>query len=219
MIFHRGERWITLHCNAVGQLSRTATLRKLHKAYVMSIIYRFIEAPSEASTVLTWFRELDTPPIEIKTDWGVVLHFSELGPLQSRSELLGEPSLSMSPVVALILPTERRGLLWGVGEIRFVTTPLKKTYPKLYQIDTRLSEWLETYECIFSLRKGHPKVSSHDYYLEGSVRNDPTPIWALPSGLDALREGQYFVSAHETKGRLEDVCRALRLRGLQCTAG
>lgn len=183
----------------------------------MSVIYRFIEAPCETSAVLTWFRGLEKPPIEIKADWGVALHFSELGPLQSHPGLLGAPDLTMSPVVALILPTEKRGLLWSVGEIRFVTGPLKTTYPKLYQISTHLSKWLKSYECIFSLGKGHSAVSSHNYYLEGSTRNDPASIWALPSGLDALREGRYFVSAHESKERLEDVSRTLRLRGVQCS--
>jgi len=56
-----------------------------------------------------------------------------------------------------------------------------------------------------------------DYYLEGSVRHFmPGPIHAFPSGLAALKKGQYFISCFETNGSLETLRKRLALRGVIC---
>jgi hypothetical protein len=54
-----------------------------------------------------------------------------------------------------------------------------------------------------------------DYYLEGSIRNYDDKVFALPSAMDALRRGQYFVADNDDDFVLDKVCKSLRLRGVE----
>ncbi len=67
-------------------------------------------------------------------------------------------------------------------------------------------------QCVYA--GPYPKVSEWAYYLEGSVQNYDPPIHAFPSGLEALRRGQYFVGDDDNELVLDRLCAALRLRGL-----
>lgn len=67
---------------------------------------------------------------------------------------------------------------------------------------------------MFSNKPG--SANEFDYYLEGSIRNYDPPLYAFPSGLAALTQGQYFVSDDDEAPRLESICKALRLRGIDC---
>jgi len=53
-------------------------------------------------------------------------------------------------------------------------------------------------------------------FLEGSVQNHDSPGYALPGGVEALSNGQYFVAEGDTAFMLDKICKALRLRGISC---
>jgi hypothetical protein len=50
------------------------------------------------------------------------------------------------------------------------------------------------------------------------VRNHDAPVYAFESGLRALKAERYFVGDDDTESRLEDLCKTLRLRGVNCEA-
>ena len=70
-----------------------------------------------------------------------------------------------------------------------------------------------------SLLGGIVGILNGNTTLEGSVRNYDPPVFALPSGLDALNSGRYFVDHRDNAYVLDKLCKALRLRGIQCEAG
>ena len=71
--------------------------------------------------------------------------------------------------------------------------------------------WFQKYPLIYdSHLEGDHRF---DYYLEGSSQNWGA-IRAFPSGLAALKDGQYFIPGLETDGRLEILRRTLALRGV-----
>lgn len=177
----------------------------------MGATFRFIEEPSKHSEVLEWFRALPSPPVEVQTDRAVVLHFADCGPLAYRPD--GEINSKASPVVALFAPRVVRGVLWSVGEVHFLTTSVGTLYPALKKVSSHLSRWLSGFECVYSNRRAENEYS---YYLEGSVKERDPPVFALASGLSALRAGRYFVADGESQGRLDSICQQLRLRGLEC---
>jgi hypothetical protein len=105
-------------------------------------------------------------------------------------------------------------VLWTAGEVHFLATPLRKLYPKLEDVSRRFHKWLTQFDLVFSRR---PPVDEWNYYLEGGIRNEDSDVFALPEAMNALRKGQYFVAEADTPVRLETLCRALRLRGVDCT--
>jgi hypothetical protein len=178
----------------------------------MGTTYRFICDPAAPNPVREWFHALEDAPHEIAVEGGLWLHFPSLGPLAKAAD--GSVDVKNSPVASLYFPTERRGILWTVGELHFLPTPLRATYPRLHAISASLRKWLATFDCVFSNQPGHR--NEWDYYLEGSVRNWDAPVYALNGGLDALRRGQYFVAAADNDFVLDQLCSRLRLRGVQC---
>lgn len=95
----------------------------------MGTTYRFMEAPNEPSAVLAWLRSLPRPPKEIPGRGGLWLHFDEFGPLLAAREGLDRNG---SPLVTFFPPRVRRGILWTVGEIHFLATPLRTRFPGLH---------------------------------------------------------------------------------------
>lgn len=178
----------------------------------MSVTYRFIADPTEPSEVVGWFRSLDAPAEETATGYGFVLYFRELGPISYLSD--GSINAEASPVVTIVLPSVRRGALWTVGAVHFRPTPLRSQFPALHRISQSFKSWLSSHDCVFSNER---RDNPHGYYLEGSTQNDDAPIYSFASGLKALESGRYFVSHLDTPPRLESICKALRLRGVQCT--
>lgn len=177
----------------------------------MGKIYRFAEAPSTASEVLRWFLALEQPPMDVHRPKGVTLHFDHYGSLAIDGSGILDPAAS--PLVSIFLPQVRRGILWTIGEVHFLATPLRKRFPPLQAVSSAFSAWLAGHEQIFP-PKGQDDFS---YFLEGSVRNNHPPVFALPSGLAAIREGRYFVGDDDNDSYLDRICRALRLRGVTCT--
>jgi hypothetical protein len=175
----------------------------------MGTAYRFIADPGQPSEVMAWFRALKTPPVEVGTERGTVLYFKEHGALAYDAS--GAVDSKASPIVTLLAPRVRRGILWTVGEVHFLATPLRKRLPALQKISKEFSEWLCAWECVHP-----PRGNDFTYYLEGSVRNWDSPVFALDSGLEALRAGRYVVSDDDNEFVLDTLCRKLRLRGVHC---
>jgi hypothetical protein len=177
----------------------------------MGTSYRFIEEPKHPSEVVEWFRALPQPPTEHATAHGCVLYFREMGSLVYDDKK--EVDSKKCPVVNLFLPRAKRDVLWTVGEVHFLATPLRGLFPDLYKISSKFSRWLSARERIFTRTSAS---NPYDYYLEGSVRSFDCPIFAFDSGLAAIRGGRYFVAEFDDDYFLEKVCRALWLRGVEC---
>jgi hypothetical protein len=173
---------------------------------------RFIEDPSQTSSVLQWFRRQDLVGEESSTDWGIALFFRSLGPLRHKPD--GSIDSERSPIVTIHLPRARRQILWTVGEVHFLSMPLNQ-FHRLASLRRSFLRWFKEYPLIYD----HPRNGPHefDYYLEGSAMNWG-PIRAFPSGMSALKAERYFVSCRESDGSLSTLCKKLRLRGVTCAA-
>jgi hypothetical protein len=171
---------------------------------------RFVEAPEAPCSPLQWFRDQDLAAKEHMFDWGAALYFSSLGQLQYKSD--GSPDPERSPVVTVNVPQVRRGILWTVGEVRFGPVPLRQ-FPELARLRRSFLRWFQKCPLIYD----HHPAGAHefDYYLEGSAMNWG-PIRAFPTGLVALKRGQYFISCRQSIGSLETLCKKLALRGVTC---
>ncbi|HDR9508713.1 TPA: hypothetical protein QDC03_003830 [Burkholderia cepacia] len=180
----------------------------------MPTSYRFIADPVDSEIVLTWFRELDDRPREVVTPHQTVLHFSSSGALQYTED--GSVNAEKSPIVTIRLPRTVRGTLWTVGEVHFRSSALRRLYPALYRINRSFLGWLNTYQCVYS---PNDRDNRYSYYFEGTVRNQTSPVFAFPSGMEALGAGRYFVSAGDNDVVLDRVCKALRLRGIDFDRG
>jgi hypothetical protein len=177
----------------------------------MGTTYRFIADPSEPYEALEWFRSLPVPPQEERKARGVILYFKEQGALALNPE--GGIEVKASPVVSVVLPQVRRGILWSLGEVHFLATPLRQKFPGLHKIGAAFSKWLATQECVYSNKRQDNEFA---YFLEGSVKNYDSPVYAFSSGLVALRAGRYFVGEGDGEAILDATCKALRLRGVEC---
>ncbi len=178
----------------------------------MGTTYRYIESPAETSSVLQWFRGLPTPPIEKKTERATVLYFRTFGELSLTDS--GSIDTTRSPVVTLFLPRSVRGALWSVGEVHFLAAPLKELFPELYKINGEFSKWLRQFDVVFSNKPN--STNEWNYYLEGSIRNYDPPVFGFPSGIEAIQNGQYFISDSDTDATIGKVCSLLKLRGIHC---
>jgi hypothetical protein len=179
----------------------------------MGVTYRFIADPAEPSEVLAWFRALPSRPTEVPTERGCVLYFTEFGQLAYEAD--GKVNAKNSPVATVFLPKVRRGVMWTVGEVHFLATPFRSQFPGLHKISRELSKWLAAHECAYSNERAENPFA---YYLEGSVKNYDSPVFAFTSGIEALRLGRYFVGDDDNDYRLDAICKSLRLRGVSCTA-
>jgi hypothetical protein len=177
----------------------------------MGTTYRFIASPTEPSEAMAWFRELNPAPSETHTDQGIILHFQECGPIVYGVD--GSINPKASPVATVFLPKVKRGVLWTVGEVHFLATPLRQQFPRLHKISAAFSKWLSGHECVYSNASND---NAFNYYLEGSIKNYDPQVFAFASGHSALKEGQYFVADADNEFVLEKLCKALRLRGIEC---
>jgi hypothetical protein len=177
-------------------------------------IHRYIEAPNEPSPVLDWLRRAAAQAEEIALPRGVAFHFRQFADLVVADD--NSVDVHRSPLVTVFVPQVRRGIVWTVGEVHFWATPLRQLFPSLHGLSRAFASWLRQFECVFA--KGQSRHPEWEYHLEGSVRNSDPAIFALPSGLEALNSGRYFVDHRDTDRVLDTLCRALRLRGISCEA-
>lgn len=177
----------------------------------MGSTFYFLERPCETSAVSEWFGSYKLIPEAYDTDRGILFHFRELGPLQVTED--GSIDVRRSPLVSLVQPREYRGIFHTVGEVHFLVTP-KRSIPGYDAIISAFRRWLGRHEKIF---EQIPKPSlGHEYYLEGSIQNIAPVVYALPSGLEELTGGRYFISDFDTNRDLTQICKKLRLRGVEC---
>lgn len=174
--------------------------------------FRFIANPSLPLPALAWFRELPFPPEEVPTERGTVLFFRTCGQLVYAPD--GSIVAEESPVAMLFSPRIERGVLWTVGELHFRATHMRERFPALAKISSAFSVWLKSHPCVYS-----NKLSGNEYayFLEGSIKNYDPPVYAFESGLAALRSKQYFVGGGDNPHVLDNLCRALRLRDINCS--
>lgn len=180
----------------------------------MGTTHRFIESPGGTSLVIEWFQSTGIPIVEVETKKGHIYYFREFGELEYDSS--GAIDFKNSPVVTLFLPRIVRGELWTVGEVHFLSTPLRERFPRLHKVHISFKKWLANFELVFSNKPGGP--SMWNYYLEGSTQNDDAPIYGLPSGVSAIQSGRYFIGDGDNNLRVDKICSALRLRGVDFRA-
>jgi hypothetical protein len=104
-------------------------------------------------------------------------------------------------------------LLWTVGEVHFLATPLRQRFPALHRVSSAFSTWLAELPVVYSNKR---QDNEFRYYLEGSVQNHDPPVYGFDSGMSALQSGRYFVSEDDSEAVLDALCKALRLRGVNC---
>lgn len=178
----------------------------------MGTTFRFIEEPSEQSQVLAWFQALPDPPLLVPTARGAAMRFKNAGPIVHGAD--GSIDAKLSPVATVFLPRTLRGVLWSVGEVHFLSTPLQQAFPSVHKVSSAFSNWLAGNECVFSNKS---TSNLYNHYLEGSVRNHDAPVYAFASGLSALKAGKYFVTDGEAEFVIEKLCKSLKLRGIECS--
>src|SRR5436190_9180578 len=129
--------------------------------------------------------------------------------------MTNEVDVERSPVVLLVLPQVRHGILWTAGEVQFLAERMRSSFPGLQRVLTNFRQWLRAFPVVFRQPR-LPETSGGpwDYYLEGGIRNVSDEVFALPAGMTALGRGQYFVWQEDSEGRLDTVLRMLRLRGV-----
>ncbi|MEK6703835.1 MAG: hypothetical protein AABZ53_16370 [Planctomycetota bacterium] len=176
----------------------------------MGSTHRFLALGSDLQQVYAWFAALPEPPAVIQAQGGQWLHFLTLGRLQVMPDT-GRIDPQQSPVASLFPPEHLRGILWTAGELHFLPTPQRKLFPKLDAISRRFKKWLQGFECVFETPGAR---GEWDFFLEGRLRNQDSPIFALPDAMRALRAGQYFVSHGMREDPLSRLCRTLELRGV-----
>ena len=177
----------------------------------MGTTLRFLEEPGVTSSVLDWFVTLpDAPEVIMRKD-GAMLLFREFGPLHRRTD--GTFDAKKSPLVNLFMPQLHRGTLHSVGEVHFLPTPAT-SIPEIKKVVRDFRKWLSGFDLVYDSRRA--PTTEFGYYLEGSIQNFESPIYALPSGWAQLKSGRYFIAHDESERVLERICRTLRLRGVEC---
>jgi len=183
----------------------------------MGSTHRFLAIGDESDRVLDWFRSLPNPPQETTpSSRGRWLHFREIGPLAFTGSQTGAGEIDpkRSPVVSFFPARRRRGVLWTAGEVHFLATPLKELFPTLDRVSRQFARWLSQFERVFSRRS---PTDDWTYYLEGSILNYDSDVYALPDAAAELRRGQYFVADDDSATAVDTLCRTLRLRGVECS--
>lgn len=171
--------------------------------------YNYIAEPGPGSEVLDWFASLNQQKSEIHTAQGLILYFPEFGDL--KHDEAGAIDGKGSPVALINVPSVHRGILWTVGEVKFLADPISK-FPGFHTIEKSFQKWLSSLPLVFS----HSGPHDFDYFLEGSSRNFTREIYAFDSGLRAIKGGRYFVSHMIKDAGLSALCRQLKLRGIEC---
>ena len=187
------------------RITAAAHAQRWASKQIMSNTYRFLSDIDEANIIIEWFRDLSEPPVENRHETGILLHFKKLGPILDDTK--------SSPLINVFMPSKKRGALTTIGEVHFLTSPIKK-FPQLAEVSRNFKKWLKKYNLVFSHKLDHD-VQYH-YYLEGSIKNWDSDVYALPHGFNSLSKGNYFVSHYDNDHILENLCKQLRLRGVDC---
>ena len=178
----------------------------------MAATYHFLEEPSQTSAPVDWFLGLPDPPVAVPRTDETVLFFKQHGDLVFDEE--GQADGSQSPIVIIYPPRIRRGLLWTAGQVCFLTKRKSKPGPAMAKLQSSFRKWLDTFPVV----GGHDSAGEIEFhhYLVGANWGFATRIVALPSGMEALLRGQFFVNYEDNDFVLDKVCGVLRLSGINC---
>lgn len=179
----------------------------------MGSTFRFLAIDDEHKALLAWFDALPSPPERFPSPRGMSLYFRSFGSLATTADGI---DAGASPVVNVFWPRRQRGALWTAGEVHFLSTPLRARFPQLAAVSRKFGSWLAEHELVFSRRR--MPACDRRYFLEGSLQNYDSEIFAFPKAAAALHAGQYFVADDDTDAMLDRVCQKLRLRGVPCQA-
>jgi hypothetical protein len=146
----------------------------------MGTTFRYLAVGDEAAAVLDWFRAQPDPPEVVAKPYGSLLYFRALGRLAQSPDGSGV-DVRRSPLVSLFGPTRKRGILWTAGEVHFLPTPLRLTFPVLHSLSRRFGRWLSGFDRVFSQVPTFRR--EWDYYLEGSLRNYDVDIYSMPQAM------------------------------------
>ena len=177
----------------------------------MATTYYFLSAPTEQN-VLSWFREQPETAEEHPNDDRVLLFYRQYGPLAQTSD--GSPDATMSPLVSIFFPKVRRSTLWTVGEVHFLYKS-KAGFSDLERLRRKFQKWLQSHPIAWERQQDGR--DGYGYYLEGGIQNIAEKVFALPTGGAALEAGRYFVAEGAGDYELDRICKALRLRGVNCS--
>ncbi|MES2435332.1 MAG: hypothetical protein V4586_16105 [Pseudomonadota bacterium] len=172
----------------------------------------YVETPLAQSEVLSWFRGLEPTPEEFVRPDSSVFIFRHFGGLQY--DELGKPNEAHSAIVLVYPPQIKRRSLWTVGEVVFLTVNSAPSGKAMAKVKRRFQYWLRAFQQIYG--GSSSSYNEFDYYLEGNIQNVAREIFALPTGYVALRSGQYFIGRQANDCVLDQVCKTLRLRGVDC---
>ena len=175
----------------------------------MGSTYRYIASEEENQEILDWFSSYESKIIS--TDGAVHLWFPKIGRIVRNDS--GEINKNESPIVSIYPVKSVCGSLLSVGEVHFLTNKLKKKFPELDTINRKFQSWIKKNELAFSSKPSFD--GQWNYYLEGSIKNYDTNIYAFPRGVTLLKSEQYFVADGESNGRLDTICKVLALRGVE----
>jgi hypothetical protein len=178
----------------------------------VSSTVRYLAVDGEDAIVSDWFGRLDPEPVRSATARSTTLYFRDHGPLTFDSN--GDIDPRASPVATWFPSRQRRSILWSAGEVHFLATPLRAQFPRLDRIRSQFVTWLSQFELVHDRPPG-----DWDYYLEGSIRQYASRVYALRGASAGLRRGTYFVADDDNERALERICRSLALRGVQCGEG
>ncbi len=176
----------------------------------MANTFYFMASPTELD-VLDWFRSQADRPEEYPNVERTLLFYRQFGSLAQTPD--GSPDQTMSPLISVYLPKVRRGVLWTIGEVHFLSKS-KANFPALKRIEKDFRRWLGRYPVVWSREKDGEE--GYGYFIEGTVKNVAAQIIGLPAGKAAFDAGQYFVAEHDNDYVLDQVCQSLRLRGVNC---
>jgi hypothetical protein len=174
----------------------------------MATTHRFLGIDNDIDLVLQWFENTGLPIQTSDRADAVVIHFFKTGPIVEGAD--GQILQDRSPLVWVIRPSRIRRSLWTSGEVIFTPTLLR--FPEMNRIHRRFGSWLRGFPIVYSNKK--PEDFEWAYFLEGSLKNWDSPLFALPTASDKLRGGQYFVHHGDKGDFLNRICRQLRLRGV-----
>jgi hypothetical protein len=89
----------------------------------MGTTFRYLGVDDDQLLVWDWFDRHWPRPERLLLERGAVLHFHEIAPLAYAHG--GQLDQRRSPLVSIIPPRRRRGILWTAGEVHFLATPIR----------------------------------------------------------------------------------------------
>jgi hypothetical protein len=170
--------------------------------------YYYLALEEDQRLVTDWFAALAHAVTVDENADRVLYYFRDMAKEPPASSVLNQ---SRMPLVFLTKPQKRLGTLWTDAQVLFTPTPFRSQFPHLFKVHKAFGSWLRQFPLVFAQKSG--SISDWNYYLEGSIRNYASELYALPNAMKALGKGQYFVHHRDRLTADSQLARTLRLRG------